>query len=172
MPVMGAHLITTTMALGVTPSPPGGRPLGQERVGERRHHYGIWLDPGALLRTNPSPLFPLPASGSRHCPHLSRQLLKEFHRRLSSGQRPASYQPRATPWVRMRFVLAPGQRPGSSPDESRLQRWERSFGRATQGVALGWYERRLWRREQDWRFRGSSDRHSEGPVIRSLKRCG
>src|SRR5207253_11500329 len=35
---------------------------------------------------------------------------------------------RATPWVRMRFVLAPGQRPGSSPDESRLQRWERSFG--------------------------------------------
>ena len=53
-----------------------------------------------------------------------------------SGQGPASYQPRATPWVRVRLDSVAGQRPASSPNESHFQRWEWSL--ADQPRALPW----------------------------------
>src|ERR1700720_3086993 len=80
--------------------------------------------------------------------------------RVLSGRRPGSYQPRATPWVHRGILF--GCRPTacfigieagadrcSPPCEDTMNRAfsasKRLWDRETQGFALGWYERRLWR---------------------------
>ena len=105
--------------------------------------------------------------------HLSRQLLREFHRDgylqatacfipalgNALGPRAICFGPRPTAWL-----IPPMNRAFSAGN--------RLLADQPRALPLGWYEGRPWRREQDWRFGGSSDRHPEGPVIGSLKRCG
>src|SRR5438477_1581951 len=67
----------------------------QDRVGERRHHHGIWLDPGALPRTNPLSLAPLPANGERE--NSAAMVVVARYAQRGYGRSPSR-----SPWARMR----------------------------------------------------------------------